>query len=284
MPLSSDIGLSSKGRPFRTAVILSVVLLVVGCGEVRRSAPPDPRETAEYGLQLQKVHRQMLDDSEERTEVDRKIAEAVEQLGQTLWPAYKETGNGGRWRMGFLEISDVERRTVTRFHKYLTEKILTFSFLEPEITRRLALVERFTVSDVWRAATAPPHRIDREFRFRRSDRSGRFDRTDRFRRRVSSERDYLPYRIIDSGLARRLGRRYDVDLIETGVATVSGDFIDVNLRMVETEYGRIVAVGSAKIPRTPTINRWLHDLKPSGPADTGLIPDQPKYRFPDRRP
>jgi hypothetical protein len=75
-----------------------------------------------------------------------------------------------------------------------------------------------------------------------------------------------------------------VDLIETGVTTVSADFVDLNLRMVETENGRIVAVGSVKIPRTPTINRWLFDLRETGPVDTGLVPDLPRYRFPDRAP
>ncbi len=262
---------------FCMATMLFVVLSAAACGGYRRPAPPDPRAESEYGLSLRNVHREMLDDSEERTEVDRKIAEAVEQLGKTLWPAYKETRIGQeRRRIGFLEISDIDRRNVSRFHKYLTEKILTFSFLEPEITRSLALVERFTVNDVWRAASPPPHEIRREFSLRQ------YDRTDRVRHRISSESDYIPYRVIRPALARRLGRRYDVDLIETGVASVSADFIDLNLRMVETKNGRIVAVASVKIPRTPTINRWLYDLKPPGPVDTGLVPDLPRYRFPDR--
>ncbi len=262
---------------FRRATILLVVLLAAGCGGERRAAAPDPSDIPEYGLRLRKVHRQMLDESGERTEVDRKIAEAVEQLGKTLWPDYKKTGFGrDRWRVGFLEVSDVGRRNVSRFHRYLTEKILTFSFLEPEITRSLALVERFTVNDVWRTASPPAHEIQRDFNLRR------YDRNERYRRRVSSESEYRPYRVIAPGLARRLGRRYDVDLIETGVTTVSADFVDVNLRMVETENGRIVAVGSVKIPRTPDVNRWLFDLRETGPVETGLVPDRPKYRFPDR--
>jgi hypothetical protein len=219
----------------------------------------------------------MLDDSEERTEVDRKIAEAVEQLGETLWPDYKDLDLGQRrWRLGFLEISDVDRRRVSRFHRYLTEKILTFSFLEPEIATTVSLVERFTVSDVWRDASPPPHEIERQFRFRRDDRD------DRYRHRVRMEEEYRPYRVIRPALARRLGRRYEVDLIETGVTTVSDDFVDLSLRMVETKYGRIVAVASVKIPRTPDINRWLYGIKSTGPADTGLEPEPFPYRFPDR--
>ena len=258
-------------------VILLIVLSLTGCPPPVRNEPPDPAEVPEYGLRLRKIHRRMLDESEERTEVDRKIAEAVEQLGTTLWPSYKDLAIGQRrWRLGFLEISDVDRRRVSRLHRYLTEKILTFSFLEPQITATVALVERVTVSDVWRAASPPPYEIERRLGFRRSDRD------DRYRHQVRMEDEYRPYRVIRPALARRLGKRYDVDLIETGVTTVSEDFVDLSLRMVETRYGRIVAVASVKIPRTPTLNRWLYDLKSTGPVETGLEPDRPRYRFPDR--
>jgi hypothetical protein len=257
--------------------LLMAALFLVGCPPPERTEPPDPTELPEYGLRLRNVHRRMLDDSEDRTEVDRKIAEAVEQLGATLWPDYKDLDLGQRrWRLGFLEISDGDRRRVTRFHRYLTEKILTFSFLEPEIATTVTLVERFTVNDVWRAASPPPYEIERRLRYRQSDRD------DRYRHRVRVEDEYRPYRVIRPALARRLGRRYEVDLIETGVTTLSEDFVDLSLRMVETTYGRIVAVASVKIPRTAAINRWLYGVKSTGPVETGLEPDPFPYRFPDR--
>jgi hypothetical protein len=187
IPFFSAIGSSSEMRAFFLGTILLFALFLSGCPPMERAEPPDPTELPEYGLKLRNVHRRMLDDSQERTDVDRKIAEAVEQLGKTLWPDYKDTDIGrDRWRMGFLEVSDVDRRNVSRFHQYLTEKILTFSFLEPEITRNVVLVERFTVSDVWRTGSPPPHETRRDFHLRHRDRN------ERYRHRVSSNTEYRP--------------------------------------------------------------------------------------------
>jgi hypothetical protein len=65
--------------------------------------------------------------------------------------------------------------------------------------------------------------------------------------------------IIDQKLAKRLGKVYSVDIIETGVVTESNDFIDINLRMIETERGRVVAVGSVKIEKTEPVRKWLDE-------------------------
>lgn len=253
--------------------VLVIALCFLAWGPGCRSSAPDSRTDAEYGVALTNVHRQMIADAE--TQVDRKIAQAVEQLGKTLQPSYRaRKGDGERRPMGLMEISDVNRRIVTRFHQYLTEKVLTFTFLEPEIAQHIALVERFAVNDVWRSASPPPHEIEQEVRIQTQ---GQVNRS--WHQKISEQ--YVPYRVIHPDEARRLGRRYNVDLVATGVTTVFADVVDLNLRIVETKNGRVVAVGSAKIPRTQNVNRRLQDIGEPRSMDPPLIPEIPRYRFPN---
>ncbi|GBC63139.1 hypothetical protein DENIS_4132 [Desulfonema ishimotonii] len=174
---------------------------------------------------LQQVEKQMLQGYHPEVEIDRRIAEAVRQMVATLKPEYKQHLLA-RYKVGFLEVSDIDRKTVSRFHNYVTEKSLTFSFLQPQIARNFNIVERFLLKDVLRE--------------------------------LDMENDRNP-RIVDQKLARKLGRIYGVDLIETGVTTVSEAYVDINIRLIETQRGRIVAVGSGKIRKTPMIKRWLQE-------------------------
>ncbi|MEE4357392.1 MAG: hypothetical protein V2I97_13075 [Desulfococcaceae bacterium] len=175
---------------------------------------------------LQQVEKEMLRGYTFETLVDEKILQAVKQMASTLKPEYKGF-HLGKYKLGFLEISDIDRMTVTKFHNYITEKTLTFSFLQPEIARNLSIVERFLIKDMLRE--------------------------------LNFENQRRP-RIVDQKLAQHLGRVYHLDIIETGVTTETADFIDVNLRMIETRRGRIVAVGSVKIEKTEPVREWLKEM------------------------
>lgn len=161
-------------------------------------------------------------------QIDKKILGAVRQMVATLKPEYKQYSYK-KYRLGFMEISDIENRKPGRLHKYISEKTLTFSFLQPTIAENINIVERFLLRDV----------ID-ELRLEKNT------------------------AIIDQRTAKRMGYIYGVDLIETGVITESNDFIDLNLRMIETRRGRIVAVGSVKIEKTDPIRQWLKIAGTSG--------------------
>ncbi len=71
-------------------------------------------------------------------------------------------------------------------------------------------------------------------------------------------------RVIDHALAKRMGKVYHLDVIETGVTTESEDFLDINLRMIETKRGRIIAVGSVKIEKTEPVRKWLKKMAEVG--------------------
>jgi len=161
-------------------------------------------------------------------QIDKKILGAVRQMVATLKPEYKQY-SFKKYRLGFMEISDIEQRKPGRLHKYISEKTLTFSFLQPAIAENINIVERFLLKDV----------VD-ELRLQKNT------------------------AIIDQRTAKRMGYIYGVDLIETGVVTESNDFIDLNLRMIETRRGRIVAVGSVKIEKTDPIRQWLKAAGTSG--------------------
>lgn len=211
----------------RLGLLLAGLLLLVpaGCASIDQI---EPAPLADTDIErLRKVEEQMLQGYSPEVEIDRRISEAVRQMVATLRPEYKPEGGrefGRNFRVGFLEISDIDRRTVSRFHGYVTEKTLTFSFLQPDIAAHFDVVERFLLKDVLRELELQNMRNPR---------------------------------IIDSELAKYLGYLYGVDIIETGVITDGGDYMDLNLRMIETQRGRIVAVGSAKIEATPMVRQWL---------------------------
>jgi len=161
-------------------------------------------------------------------QIDKKILGAVRQMVATLKPEYKQH-SFKKHRLGFMEISDIEHRKPNRLHKYISEKTLTFSFLQPTIAENINIVERFLLKDV-----------GTELKLEKN------------------------YNIIDQRTAKRMGYIYGVDLIETGVITESTDFIDLNLRMIETRRGRIVAVGSFKIEKTDPTRQWLKAGRSSG--------------------
>lgn len=160
-------------------------------------------------------------------QIDKKILEAVRQLVATLKPEYKQY-SFRKHRLGFMEISDIDGKKTSRLHKYISEKTLTFSFLQPAIAENVNIVERFLLKDVMA-----------ELKFQKN------------------------FNIIDQRTAKRIGDIYGVDLIETGVITESSDFIDLNLRMVETRRGRIVAVGSVKIEKNDPVRQWFKKMESS---------------------
>ncbi len=61
-----------------------------------------------------------------------------------------------------------------------------------------------------------------------------------------------------------MGKIYHLDVIETGITTESEDFLDINLRMIETKRGRIIAVGSVKIEKTEPVRKWLKQMAEVG--------------------
>jgi len=211
------------------------VLFLTGCPAITETVndimepPLEPSDRKNF----RQIEDQMLQGHTVEVQIDRKILEAVKQMVATLKPRYK-THLFSKHRLGFLEISDIDRKTVTMMHTYVTEKTLTFSYLQPEITENFNIVERFLIKDV-----------RRELQLEASDSSDK---------------------IIDQRMARRL-RRYGVDVIETGVVTESSDFLDINLRMFETRRGRIIAVGSIKIEKTKPVRNWLEEME-AGLPDT----------------
>lgn len=201
--------------------LVAGLLLLAGCAAID-DIDEVPLTDQDF-RRLQQVEEQMLQGYSPEVEIDRRISEAVRQMVATLRPEYKRH-DGEKHRMGFLEISDIDRRTVSRFHHYVTEKTLTFTFLQKDIAANFNIVERFLLKDVLQE------------------------------QQLQNIRDP---RVIDSQLAKYLGHLYDIDIIETGVVTDGGDYVDINLRMIETQRGRIVAVGSAKIEATRMVRTWL---------------------------
>lgn len=209
-------------------ILFAVLLLCVLSSCMRAGLGFDirPSSLGTRDLQnLSQVEKEMLRGYTFETLVDEKILQAVKQMAKTLKPEYKGF-HLGRYKLGFLEISDIDRRTVTKLHHYITEKALTFSFLQPDIARNLNIVERFLIEDILR-----------ELDF-----------------------EHLHPPIVDQRLAQDLGRIYHLDIIETGVTTETRDFIDINLRMIETKRGRIIAVGSVKIEKTEPVRKWLDEM------------------------
>lgn len=190
---------------------------------------------------LERVEKEMLGGYAPEVEVDGRIAMAVKQMVKTLRPEYRSQ-RFFKKRLGFLEISDIDRETVTMLHNYITEKTLTFSFLQPVIAENFNIVERFLLKDLIRE--------------------------------IHLE-NYADPRVIDQRLAKELGRMYDLDVIETGVVSASPDYYDLNLRMIETETGLIIAVGSVKIEKTELTRKWLEKMAEQGVG----WPDQYDYRW-----
>ncbi len=214
--------------PLMIAILLFTGLYT-GCQTVQ-DILYDPMSESDL-QRLRDVRKTMLDGNTIEVQVDQKIADAVEQMAMTLKPEYRNS-RMGKFKLGFLEITDIDRNTVTQMHNYVTEKALTFSYLEPTIAENFSIVERFLLKDVIR-----------ELRL---------------------ENVEEPERYIDQELAQRLGRIYHLDVIETGITVNSPDFLDINLRMIETRRGRIIAVGSVKIHKTEPVRRWLQERGETG--------------------
>jgi hypothetical protein len=155
------------------------------------------------------------DNTTTEEEVDCKIKTAVDHLIDNLSQTYRKRPFFQKYRLGFVEISDIDRSTTSRLHKYITEKTKLVLFYEP------IMRENFEIKDV--------------------------------------QLESLPYAGNDQLLAEKLGQPYGVDLILTGVLTVSDNFVDMNLRMTESGSGRIVAVGTAKIDYNATVRQWYQD-------------------------
>jgi len=229
------------------AAVFFAAAFCTGCPALREMT----EDALDFGYRknLEQTRADMLDGHTVELQIDRKISEAVEQMVSTLKPRY-------RWhvlrkyRLGFLEVFDIDRMQVTRLHNYITEKSLTFSFLHPDIAENFNIVERFLIKDVIK-----------ELFFENTDRFIYYNslEIESFYFSMSYEELKKYPRIIDQKMAKRLGKVYSVDIIETGVVTESNDFIDINLRMVETERGRVVAVGSVKIEKTEPVRKWLDE-------------------------
>ncbi len=210
-------------------ILLLAAFFINGCKPINDIMPASLSE--EDQKRLEEVEKEMFEDYTFENLVDEKILTAVKQLVKTLKPEYRGF-HFGQYKLGFLEISDIDRKTVKKFHNYITEKTLTFSFLQPEIAKNFTIVERFLLGDILRELTL----------------------------------ENLPrrQRVIDHALAKRMGKVYHLDVIETGVTTESEDFLDINLRMIETKRGRIIAVGSVKIEKTEPVRKWLKKMAEVG--------------------
>jgi len=219
--------LMTDKRPFRFAwILLPLILGPMSCAPVMEDIIPKSLSDKDIAY-LMEVERDMLSGYTFELGVDERILQAVKQMVKTLKPEYQGKFLG-KYKLGFIEISDIDRRTVTRFHNYITEKTLTFSFLQPLFAENFASVERFLLKDVLRE--------------------------------LDLENLRPPNRIIDQRLAKQIGKLYALDVIETGVTTETSDFIDINLRMIETKRGRIVGVGSVKIQKTEPVRKWLKEI------------------------
>jgi hypothetical protein len=219
----------------RQILFIFVLMILAGCTAVRDiyEQPLTASDISQLqGIQQGIIHGQGVEKvspgEPAEVQMDKKILEAVRQMVATLKPEYKQY-SFRKHRLGFMEISDIENRKPNRLHKYISEKALTFSFLQQTIAENINIVERFLLKDVMA-----------ELKLEKN------------------------YNIIDQRTAKRLGDIYGVDLIETGVITESHDFIDLNLRMIETRRGRIVAVGSVKIEKTEPVRQWIKHMNNSG--------------------
>jgi hypothetical protein len=210
-----------------TMAAILAVMGVISCHRLEDITPQSLGDSDIYNLK--QVEDEMVDEQTFESHVDKKILQAVKQMVKTLKPEFKDYLLG-KYKLGFLEVSDIDRQNVTMLHNYITEKTLTFSFLQPEIATNFSIVERFLLKNV----------------------------TDELK--LQNQGGLREERIIDQRLAQQLGRIYHLDVIETGVTTESSDFIDINLRMIETKRGRIVAVGSVKIEKTAPVRKWLEEM------------------------
>ncbi|MCP4112451.1 MAG: hypothetical protein GY749_44150 [Desulfobacteraceae bacterium] len=207
-------------------IIISILIAIAlaSC----RPVTPEPEYNYNYGEQLEKVRNQMTRGHSAEAEVDKKILEAVTQLAATLEPEYKKKYRRKRYKLGFIEMSDTYRRKVGMLHKYVTEKAVTFTFLQPDIVKNFNIGERFLLQQIMKSACI-------------------------------NDRDCY-YPTVDLTLAKWLGNNYNVDIVETGVITESPDFLDINLRLIETGSPRVIAVGSSKIEKTKLIEKWLCEI------------------------
>ncbi len=153
--------------------------------------------------------------TEEDLECTIKIA--VDRMLDGLDPRYQSRPFFQKYRLGFVEIADIDRTTSSRLHKFITEKTKLVLYYEP------IMRENFQIKDV--------------------------------------QLDDLPYASNDQQLARELGESYGVDVILTGIATVSDNFVDITLRMTESDTGQIVGIGAAKIDNNAMLRQWFQDLR-----------------------
>jgi len=176
--------------------------------------------TQEYWDRTEQRAREMVSGDSPENYFDRKILELTEILADTLNPNYIKKGK--TYRMGFLEMSDLDRETVRRLDFYATEKFLTFAFMNEGLGSHFDLVERFLLEN-----------IVGELEFEQG--SG----------------------YIDKQTAQRLGEIYGIDFIGQGIITLGPTSIDINSRIVETERGSVIAAGSVKIKNSPATEKWI---------------------------
>ncbi|MCP4346798.1 MAG: hypothetical protein GY795_14880 [Desulfobacterales bacterium] len=231
-------------------IVVSVILVITlsGCSHPRKNEQKHQQQKQ----QLEDIEKQMTRGHSAEAEVDKKILEAVKQLAATLQATYKRRGRR-KYKIGFLEVSDGYRMKVAMLHKYVTEKMVTFSFLQPAIVNNFNFGERFFLKEI-EAKTARPCNYNHP--------GCNYPATNLLREQIRKciEENNCHYPTIELELARRLGRLYRVDVIETGVITESPDFLDINLRLIETRNPRVIAVGTAKIEKTELVKKWLCEV------------------------
>jgi hypothetical protein len=164
----------------------------------------------DYWKRNEQVLSRQTEGSRPENLIDQGILQMVRDLGTTLHPAYRD---GKKRKLGWIEFSDIDRETVTAFDNYVTHEASHFAFMLESIGASFKLVERFLLEKVLH-----------ELKFEQG--SG----------------------YIDPNSAKQFGKIHGLDVIASGVTTVSPDYIDISAKIIETQEGGVVAVGKAKVP------------------------------------
>lgn len=224
------------------AGVIGLSSLLSGC--VGGGAVPEG-EKARYYWNLQRQVEESFGRSSIEREIDTSIYKLSENLGESLRPFYVNpicknpnspefTPEDQKKRMGFIELSDIDGKTVRALDHYVTEKLLTYCFASPEFSERFKFIERYQLS-----------KILKELRLESNS-------------------------LFDPETAKRFGKLKGIDAFVTGTVTVgnphgaSSDgatrnpgYVDMNVRVINTETGSVVGVAAKKIRRSVVLNGWL---------------------------
>lgn len=189
----------------------STLAHVLGCAD----QPASP----EYWQNCKRILDQATTGTDPERIVDKKILDMVEMLGDTLQEKYKDKR---KKKLGWIEFTDIDRKSVTTLDNYVTNKSTTWAFMIQSLGENFNLVERFLLQNVI-------HELS-------------FETTSGY---------------IDGSSAKKFGRIHGLDFVGYGVRTWNLTNIDLDSRIVETQRGEVVAVGTSKIPFNETTELWL---------------------------